>query len=31
MYSVIPDGAYSLDANFYRGEIYFEKKDWSNA
>jgi TolA-binding protein len=26
-----PDGAYSLDANFYRGEIYFEKKDWSNA
>jgi Uncharacterized protein conserved in bacteria len=26
-----PDGAYSLDANFYRGEIYFEKKDWNNA
>jgi len=26
-----PDGAYSLDANFYRGEIYFEKKDWSNS
>ena len=26
-----PGGAYSLDANFYRGEIYFEKKDWNNA
>lgn len=26
-----PAGAYSLDANFYRGEIYFEKKDWNNA
>lgn len=26
-----PDGVYSLDANFYRGEIYNSKKDWSNA
>ncbi|MFC0776127.1 tetratricopeptide repeat protein [Terrimonas alba] len=26
-----PDGAYSMDANFYRGEIYSGKKDWSNA
>jgi TolA-binding protein len=26
-----PDGAYSLDANFYRGEIYYEKKDWNNS
>ena len=26
-----PNGAYSLDANFYRGEIYYEKKDWNNA
>lgn len=26
-----PDGAYSLDANFYRGEIYNSKKDWNNA
>jgi TolA-binding protein len=26
-----PDGAYSLEANFYRGEIYFDKKDWNNS
>jgi TolA-binding protein len=26
-----PDGAYALDANFYRGDIYFEKKDWINS
>ena len=26
-----PNGAYSLDANFYRGEIYYEKKDWNNS
>jgi len=26
-----PGGAYSLDANFYRGEIYYEKKDWNNS
>jgi TolA-binding protein len=26
-----PEGAYALDANFYRGEIYYEKKDWNNA
>ena len=26
-----PDGAYSVDANFYRGEIYSAKKDWNNA
>jgi TolA-binding protein len=26
-----PGGVYSLDANFYRGEIYYEKKDWNNA
>ncbi len=26
-----PAGTYSLDANFYRGEIYYEKKDWNNA
>ena len=26
-----PDGVYSLDANFYRGEIYNSKKDWNNA
>ena len=26
-----PRGAYSLDANFYRGEIYYEKKDWNNS
>jgi len=26
-----PAGVYSLDANFYRGEIYYEKKDWNNA
>lgn len=26
-----PDGAYAIDANFYRGEIYNSKKDWNNA
>jgi TolA-binding protein len=26
-----PDGAYSIDANFYRGEISYEKKDWANS
>ena len=26
-----PDGAYAVDANFYRGEIYNGKKDWNNA
>jgi TolA-binding protein len=26
-----PNGTYSLDANFYKGEIYYEKKDWVNA
>jgi TolA-binding protein len=26
-----PDGAYSIDARFYRGEIYYNRKDWKNA
>ncbi|MEO8405975.1 MAG: tetratricopeptide repeat protein [Chitinophagaceae bacterium] len=26
-----PDGSYSIDANFYRGEISNTKKDWPNA
>ena len=26
-----PDGAYAIDANFYKGEIYNSKKDWNNA
>jgi len=26
-----PNGAYTLDANFYRGEIYYDKKDWDNS
>jgi len=26
-----PSGVYAIDANFYRGEIYTEKKDWNNA
>ncbi|MBI5373615.1 MAG: tetratricopeptide repeat protein [Sphingobacteriales bacterium] len=26
-----PDGAYALDANFNRAEIYYSKKDWNNA
>jgi TolA-binding protein len=26
-----PGGANSLDANFYRGEIYYARKDWNNA
>lgn len=26
-----PNGAYFIDANFYRGEIYNSKKDWKNA
>jgi TolA-binding protein len=24
-------GSFLLDANFYRGEIYYERKDWNNA
>jgi TolA-binding protein len=26
-----PGGTYQIDANFYRGEIYNSKKDWTNA
>lgn len=26
-----PTGAYALDANFNRAEIYYSKKDWNNA
>ncbi|RYZ13861.1 MAG: tetratricopeptide repeat protein, partial [Sphingobacteriales bacterium] len=26
-----PNGAYAIDANFYRAEIYSDKKDWKNA
>jgi TolA-binding protein len=26
-----PNGAYAIDANFYRAEIYNDKKDWKNA
>jgi TolA-binding protein len=26
-----PDGSFSIDANFYKGEIYNSKKDWNNA
>jgi len=26
-----PNGVYALDANFYRGEIYYERKDWNNS
>jgi len=26
-----PDGVYTVDANFYRGEIYNSKSDWNNA
>ena len=26
-----PNGAYAIDANFYKGEIYYRKKDWKNA
>ena len=26
-----PDGAHSVDVNFYRGEIYNSKSDWTNA
>ena len=26
-----PNGTYALDANYYRGEIYYAKKDWNNA
>ena len=26
-----PNGAYALQANFYRGEIYYEKKEWANS
>lgn len=26
-----PDGKYSLDANYYKSEIYFSQKDWAKA
>jgi TolA-binding protein len=26
-----PDGVYAIDASFYKGEIYSNKKDWNNA
>jgi TolA-binding protein len=26
-----PDGAFNIDANFYKGEIFNTKKDWNNA
>jgi TolA-binding protein len=26
-----PDGVYAIDASFYKGEIYNNKKDWNNA
>jgi tetratricopeptide (TPR) repeat protein len=26
-----PNGVYTIDANFYKGEIYNGKKDWTNA
>lgn len=26
-----PNGAYAIDANYYRGDIYSDKKDWNNA
>lgn len=26
-----PDGVYAIDASFYKGEIYYAKKDWNNA
>ncbi len=26
-----PDGLYAIDASFYKGEIYNNKKDWNNA
>jgi len=26
-----PEGSYSIDANFYKGELYNNKKDWNNA
>jgi tetratricopeptide (TPR) repeat protein len=26
-----PEGVYTVDANFYRGEIYNSKSDWNNA
>jgi TolA-binding protein len=26
-----PDGVYAIDASFYKGEIYNNKKDWTNA
>ena len=26
-----PNGVYFVDAHFYRGEIYYGKKDWANA
>src|SRR6218665_495616 len=29
--SKFPNGVYAIDANFYRAEIYNDKKDWKNA
>ncbi|HSC38732.1 MAG TPA: tetratricopeptide repeat protein, partial [Chitinophagaceae bacterium] len=29
--SKFPDGKYGLEANYYKSEIYFNKKDWVNA
>jgi TolA-binding protein len=26
-----PNGVYAIDANFYKGEFYYSKKDWNNA
>lgn len=26
-----PNGAYAIDANFYKGEIYYGRKEWNNA
>ena len=26
-----PDGKYSLEANYYKSEIYFSRKDWAKA
>lgn len=28
--SKFPDGAYAIDANYFRAEIYNDKKDWKN-
>jgi TolA-binding protein len=29
--SKFPDGKYSLEANYYKSEIYFSRKDWAKA